>query len=134
MKDLDAKLETVNALHRETLEAMTDEVAAAWGKQNQIASVCDRLRRDAKAAQDTTMPPECAPTVDPENALEAADIIERLALWEDMGPRQADAIVRLTDEINHLEQNFTEWLKEYRKLSERVVELERTLALSGREG
>jgi predicted nuclease with TOPRIM domain len=65
---------------------------------------------------------------------EAADIIERLALWEDMGPRQADAIVRLTDEINHLEQNFTEWLKEYRKLSERVVELERTLALSGREG
>ena len=24
MKDLDAKLETVNALHRETLEAMTD--------------------------------------------------------------------------------------------------------------
>lgn len=37
-----------------------------------------RLRRDAKAAQWTTEPPESAPEVDPEDALAAADRIEEL--------------------------------------------------------
>lgn len=39
-------------------------------------------------------------------------------------------IAELEAEINHLEQNFTEWLKEYRKRGDRIAELERQLACS----
>jgi hypothetical protein len=40
-----------------------------------------------------------------------------------------EKISMLEDEINHLENNFTEWLKEYRAQTERIKELE--LALKG---
>jgi len=36
-------------------------------------------------------------------------------------------IVELEAEIKHLEENFTEWLKEYRKQGERVAGLEAAL-------
>lgn len=33
-------------------------------------------------------------------------------------------IAELENEINHLEQNFTEWLKDYRVKNDRIAELE----------
>ena len=78
---------------------MTDySVDEAHEKQKQIALVCDSLRDYA----DTKDVDSCG------LCREAADIIERLALWEDMGPRQADAIVMLTERIAFLEALISE--------------------------
>jgi chromosome segregation ATPase len=41
-----------------------------------------------------------------------------------------EKISKLEDEINHLEDNFTEWLKEYRAMTERVAALNAELACS----
>ena len=38
--------------------------------------IADRLRRQAIAARNTTAPPECAPEVDWDDALEAADALD----------------------------------------------------------
>jgi len=47
-----------------------------------------------------------------------------------MNDRLYDRIAELEAEIKHLEQNFTEWLKEYRKQGDRIAELEAALSKS----
>jgi len=58
-----------------------------------------RLRRDGIAARDTLKCAELAPTVDPEDALEAADAIEVL---ERDAVLVTDAMVALTDRVAEL--------------------------------
>jgi len=58
-----------------------------------------RLRRDGIAARDTLKCVEMAPTVDPEDALKAADVIEVL---ERDAVLVTDAMVALTDRVAEL--------------------------------
>lgn len=76
-------------------EAGMTDVDAAHEKQKQLADLVARLR-GPRTEQGGLWPI-------PNLHEEAADAIERLALWEDMGPRQADAIVLLTERVAAME-------------------------------
>ena len=43
-----------------------------------MPDIVEKLRKSAKNVRWTTEPPECAPTIEPDDAEEAADEIERL--------------------------------------------------------
>ena len=76
-----------------------------------------RLRRDGVAARDTLKCVEMAPTVDPEDALKAADAIELLQ-------RELKCVNELWEQQKEL---ALEYLADIEKANERIAELEAAL-------
>jgi len=84
------------------------------GKEmKEYTDLVERLRRDGIAARDTLECAECAPTVDPNDALEAADAIKA----------QAKRIA----ELEVTAQFVDEYIKEAGRLDARIAELEAAL-------
>jgi len=106
------------------------------------SDLVERLRRDGIAARDTLKCAECAPTVDPEDALEAADAIELLQrelkcaneLWEqqkELALEYLADIEKANERIAEREEEIDridEWAKGFiEKADARIVELEAAL-------
>lgn len=79
----------------------------------------ERLRRDAKAAQWTTEPPESAPAIDPEDALAAADRIEALER------EKADLAIGYEEYKRLYEAGCKAWNPVFKKTLDRVGALEK---------
>ena len=82
-----------------------------------------RLRCDGIAARDTLKCAECAPTVDPEDALEAADAIELLQ-------RELKCANELWEQQKEL---ALEYLADIEKANERIEELKELLMIANND-